>query len=94
MKVHGTEQHKAQHHPGEEGAAKVKMLPPSSQHCTWEGQHFSAGKDTEATLIVCSNSAHREMLTLSHTDGSRCQAQPQYGREISCQHVLNTSHSP
>lgn len=74
-------------------AAKAKMLLPSSQVCTWDWQRFPGGTGTETTLIVCNNCAHREMLTLSHTDGSRCQAQPPYGREINCQPVLN-SHSP
>lgn len=76
-----------------EPPAKAKLLLPSSQLCTWEWQCFPGGTDIEATLILCNNCAQREMLTLSHTDGSRCQAQPPYGREIICQHVLN-SHSP
>lgn len=74
-------------------SAKVKMLLPSSQHCTWEWQWLPGGKDTEASLILCNSCAHRDVLTLSHADGSRCQAQLPYGTEINCQPVLN-SHSP
>lgn len=51
-------------------AAKARMLLPSYQHRTWEWQWLPGGTDTEATLILCNNCAHREMLTLSHTDGA------------------------
>lgn len=65
---HGLAQGTAPSWGGRSLTAKVKMLLPSSQHCTYEPQLFPGDKDTEATLIISNTSAHRETLTLSHTD--------------------------